>query len=74
MGAIRFRLSPDGEFVNNDRAMAAPPWTSLRELEAKSYKEIAGILDLTEEQVKVYLFRARQKLKQRFTEIENYGL
>lgn len=46
----------------------------LRELEAKSYKEIAGILDLTEEQVKVYLFRARQKLKQRFTEIENYGL
>ena len=36
MGAIRFRLSPDGEFVNNDRAMAAPPWTSLRELEAAS--------------------------------------
>ncbi|NMD89504.1 HipA domain-containing protein, partial [Victivallis vadensis] len=25
-----------GEFVNNDRAMAAPPWTSLRELEAAS--------------------------------------
>ena len=32
MGAIRFKLSPNGEFVNNDRAMAAPPWTSLREL------------------------------------------
>lgn len=46
----------------------------LRELEAKSYKEIAGALSLTEEQVKVYLFRARQKIKQRFTEIENYGL
>ena len=36
MGAIRFKLSPNGEFVNNDRAMAAPPWTSLRELEAAS--------------------------------------
>ena len=36
MGAIRFKVSPDGEFVNNDRAMAAPPWTSLRELEAAS--------------------------------------
>ncbi len=34
MGAIRFKLTEDGEFVNSDRAMAAPPWTSLRELEA----------------------------------------
>lgn len=34
MGALRFKLSPDGEFRNNDRLMAAPPWTSLRELEA----------------------------------------
>lgn len=47
---------------------------SLREVEAKSYKEIATLLNLTEEQVKVYLFRARQKLKQRFIDIENYGL
>lgn len=33
MGALRFRLSPDGIFLNNDRSMAAPPWTQLRELE-----------------------------------------
>ena len=42
--------------------------------EGKSYKEIADILQITEEQVKVTLFRARQKIKQRYTEIEDYGL
>lgn len=46
----------------------------LRDVEEKNYKEIAALLGLTEEQVKVNLFRARQKVKQRFTEIENYGL
>lgn len=35
----------------------------LRDLEGYDYKEIGEILDLTESQVKVYLFRARQKLK-----------
>ncbi len=34
MGAIRFKFPADGDFVNNDRAMAAPPWTGLRELES----------------------------------------
>lgn len=46
----------------------------LREIEGKSYKEIAVILDLSEEQVKVYLFRARQRIKQKYTEIQGYGL
>lgn len=46
----------------------------LRDIEGKSYKEIAGIINLTEEQVKVYLFRARRKVKERYTEIESYGL
>lgn len=46
----------------------------LRDMEEKSYKEIADILGITEEQVKVNLFRARQKVKQQFIEIENYGL
>ena len=46
----------------------------LRDVEGKSYKEIADILQITEEQVKVTLFRARQKIKQRYTEIEDYGL
>lgn len=46
----------------------------LREIEGKSYKEIAAILNLSEEQVKVYLFRARQRIKQKYTEIQGYGL
>lgn len=46
----------------------------LRDIEGKSYKEIAALLHLTEEQVKVNLFRARQKVKQRFIDIEGYGL
>lgn len=46
----------------------------LRDVEGKSYKEIAAVLSITEEQVKVNLFRARQKVKQRFIDIEGYGL
>lgn len=46
----------------------------LRDIEDKSYKEIAVALNLTEEQVKVNLFRARQKVKQKFLDIEGYGL
>lgn len=46
----------------------------LRDIEGKSYKEIALLLDMTEGQVKVNLFRARQKVKQQFLEIEGYGL
>ncbi|NLG13147.1 MAG: HipA domain-containing protein [Lentisphaerae bacterium] len=36
MGALRFKTEPDGEFQNNDSAMAAPPWARLRELEEAS--------------------------------------
>ena len=46
----------------------------LREAEGKSYKEIATTLHLSEEQVKVYLFRARQKIRQKYAEIQKYGL
>ena len=46
----------------------------LRDIEGESYKEIAKILNLTEEQVKVNLFRARQKVKQRYLEIDEYRL
>jgi len=45
-----------------------------RDIEGESYKKIAGLLNLTEEQVKVNLFRARQKVKQRYLEIDEYGL
>ncbi len=46
----------------------------LRDIEGKSYKEIATVLALSEEQVKVYLFRARQKIRKAYTKIEKYGL
>jgi RNA polymerase sigma factor (sigma-70 family) len=35
----------------------------LRDLEGYSYEEIGAILDISDSQVKVYLFRARKKIK-----------
>ena len=46
----------------------------LRDFEGKSYKEIAGIMAISEEQVKINIFRARQTIKQKFIETEDYGL
>lgn len=46
----------------------------LRDFEGKSYKEIARVLGITEDQVKVNIFRARQTIKQQFLEYDNYGL
>ena len=41
MGGLRFKLEEDGDFLNNHKQMAAPPWTSIRELEyASSQLEI----------------------------------
>lgn len=36
MGALRFCLKRDGEFLSNDKAFATPPWVSLRTLENAS--------------------------------------
>jgi RNA polymerase sigma-70 factor (ECF subfamily) len=46
----------------------------LREIEEMSYQEIAERMQLTEDQVRVTLHRARQALKKRYFEIQNYGL
>ena len=46
----------------------------LRDFEGKSYKEIAKIMDISEEQVKVNIFRARQTIRQKYLETEEYGL
>jgi RNA polymerase sigma-70 factor (ECF subfamily) len=46
----------------------------LRDIEEKSYQEIAQELDITEEQVKINLFRARQKVKQGYLKVQAYGL
>ncbi len=36
LGALRFRVPPDGAFIDSDEHLAAPPITSLRELQAAS--------------------------------------
>ena len=46
----------------------------LRDFEGKTYKEIAEILAITEEQVKVNIFRARRSIKQQFDKADSYGL
>lgn len=46
----------------------------LRDVEGLSYSEIALTLRLTEEQVKVYLFRARKKIKELYLRLDGYGL
>ena len=46
----------------------------LRDFEGKSYKEIALILGISEEQVKVNIFRARQTIRKMYDKIDDYGL
>ena len=46
----------------------------LRDIEGKSYKEIADLLSISEDQVKINLFRARKWVKQKYIEIDGYGL
>lgn len=41
----------------------------LRDFEGKTYKDIARILEISEEQVKINIFRGRQTIKRRFQEI-----
>jgi serine/threonine-protein kinase HipA len=38
MGALRFKETAEGPFLNNNKEMATPPWTSIGELEQASLK------------------------------------
>lgn len=38
MGGLRFKHKEDGPFLNDNRTLAAPPWTSIRELEQVSLR------------------------------------
>ena len=38
MGALRFKLDNQGAFLDDNRDMAAPPWASIRQLEAISLR------------------------------------
>ena len=47
MGGLRFKESEYGEFLSNDERLAAPPWSSLRDLEyaVEQYEKNADELD-----------------------------
>lgn len=47
---------------------------TLREIEGLSYKQISATLNISEQQVKVYLLRARQKIKLIYIQIQKHGL
>lgn len=46
----------------------------LRDIEGLSYQEIAKELDITEDQVRVGLHRARAKLREQYVRIQRFGL
>lgn len=60
------------EVIEKSLALLPPIQKSiilLRDLEGYNYKEIGDILDLSEAQVKVYLFRARKKVKKQLKDL-----
>jgi serine/threonine-protein kinase HipA len=40
MGALRFKVDPDGPFINDDRSSPVPPWASAPELQ-----HVAGLVE-----------------------------
>lgn len=52
MGALRFKLDPDGDFLNNKVEFATPPWARLRELEQASLKIEEDSNETSEEYIK----------------------
>lgn len=44
----------------------------LRDFEGKSYKDISSLLDMTEEQVKINIFRGRKTIKEKFVRINEF--
>ena len=42
----------------------------LRDFEGKSYKEISAVMGISEDQVKINIFRARQAVKQKYQQLE----
>ena len=44
----------------------------LRDFEGKTYKEIAQVMNISEDQVKINLFRARQTVKQHYQNLASF--
>lgn len=75
-----YGANPEEQIVLRDRVMMVRrlieqlpekqrSCVQLRDIEGKSYKDIATIMNISEEQVKVNIFRARQTIKEQFQKI-----
>ena len=75
-----YGANPEEQIVQRDRLMVVRrlieqlpekqrSCVQLRDIEGKSYKDIATIMNISEEQVKVNIFRARQTIKEQFQKI-----
>ncbi len=67
----------DSALIANLIAQLTPPQDDiirLRDVEGFTYHEIAVQLNLSEDQVRVYLHRARTKLREQYTAIQGFGL
>ena len=52
MGALRFKETPTGVFMNDNRDFATPPWTSIRELEHACNQVEDDLIEDDSEQLK----------------------
>lgn len=78
-----YSANPEEQAVQHDRLQLVRQLISqlpekqrtcmqLRDVEGKSYRDIANIIGISEEQVKVNIFRARQTIRERFQKAENF--
>ena len=78
-----YSANPEEQAVQHDRLQLVRQLISqlpekqrtcmqLRDIEGKSYRDIATIIGISEEQVKVNIFRARQTIRERFQQAENF--
>ena len=52
MGALRFKETATGSFINDNSSFATPPWTSIRELEQASYQFESDLIENDTEMLK----------------------
>ena len=74
--------NPEEQAIQNDRMQLVHQLISqlpekqrscmqLRDIEGKSYQEIADIMSISEEQVKINIFRARQTIREQFKKADS---
>lgn len=82
---IHHAANPEEQMVQRDRVRIVRQMVDglpekqrtamqLRDFEGKSYKEIAAVMNISEDLVKVSIFRARQTIKKKIELTDRYGL